>query len=113
MNRLLLILSLIFLQLCVSARGRNEMFYMANVAMNYTPSKLEGWGFSVKVLDFLNSNIEGLNTRAYDSDGTQIFFQETQYTRFGPIVKLAVSYSFNMNGKAGKKKESTFGKEQF
>lgn len=55
----------------------------------------------------------GLDTRAYDSGGVQIFFQETEYTRFGPIAELSASYSFNMNGKSGKKKESTFGKEQF
>jgi outer membrane receptor protein involved in Fe transport len=97
----------------VTAQGRNEMFYMANTALNYKPAKLDGWDFSVKVLDFLRSNITGLNTRAYNREGVQIFYQETEYTRYGPIAELAVSYSFNMNGKSGKNKDSTFGKEQF
>ncbi len=97
----------------VTAQGKNEMFYMANTALNYTPAKLKGWDFSLKVLDFLNSNVTGLNTRAYDSEGIQIFYQETEYVRYGPIAELAITYSFNMNGKSGKKSDSTFGKEQF
>ncbi|MFC2081122.1 TonB-dependent receptor domain-containing protein [Bacteroidota bacterium] len=97
----------------VTAQGRNELFYLANTALNYTPEKLKGWGFSLKMLDFLNSNITGLNTRAFNSEGVQIFFQETEYTRFGPIAELAITYSLNMNGKSGKKADSTFGKEQF
>jgi outer membrane receptor protein involved in Fe transport len=97
----------------VTAQGRNELFYMANTALNFTPKKLSGWDFSLKVLDFLGSNNTGLNTRAYDMDGVQIFFQETEYNRFGPIGDSSVSYAFNSNGKSKKKTESTFGKEQF
>ncbi len=97
----------------VTAQGENQMFYMANTALNFTPEKLNGWDFSLKVLDFLSSNDTGLNTRAYDSNGVQIFFQETMYNRYGPIAELSVSYAFNSNGKQGKKGDSTFGKEQF
>ena len=97
----------------VTAQGMNEMFYMANAALNYTPERMKGWDFSLKVVDFLNSNRTGLYTRAYDNEGVQIFYQETEYTRFGPIAELAIKYSFNMNGKSGKKTDSTFGKEQF
>jgi len=97
----------------VTTQGRNEMFYMSNAALNYTPQKLIGWDFSFKVLDILSSNITGLNTRAFDVSGTQIFFQEVEYDRFGPILEISASYSFNTNGKLGKKADSTFGKEQF
>jgi len=97
----------------VTTQGRNEMFYMSNAALNYTPTKLTGWGFSLKVLDILKSNVTGLNTRAFDVSGTQIFYQEVEYDRFGPILEFGVSYSLNMNGKSGKKADSTFGKEQF
>ena len=97
----------------VTAQGMNDYFYMANAALNFTPEKLAGWDFSLKVLDFLSSNNTGLNTRAYDSDGVQIFFQETEYIRQGPIAELTVAYAFNTNGKSRKKTESTFGKEQF
>ncbi len=80
----------------VTMQGRNEEFYMANAALNYTPEKLEKWEFGVKVLDILSSNVTGLNTRAYDITGTQIFYREVEYDRFGPVVELSASYSLNM-----------------
>jgi outer membrane receptor protein involved in Fe transport len=97
----------------VTAQGRNELFYMANTALSYSPAKLAGWDFSVKVLDFLSSNNTGLNTRAFNSDGVEIFYQETEYLRQGPIAELTVSYAFNSKVKTGKKAKSTFGEEQF
>jgi outer membrane receptor protein involved in Fe transport len=97
----------------VTAQGGDEMFYMANTSLNYTPKWLNGWDFSLKGLDILRSNITGLNTRAFNASGTQIFYQEIEYDRYGPILELNVSYAFNMKGKSGKKIESSFGKEQF
>lgn len=97
----------------VTAQGRDEMFYLANTSLNYTLKRLKGWDFSLKGLDILRSNLTGLNTRAYNAGGTQIFYQEIEYDRYGPIVELNVSYAFNMKGKSGKKIESSFGKEQF
>jgi hypothetical protein len=88
------------------------MVYLANTSLNYTPKWLKGWDFSLKGLDILRSNITGLNTRAYNTSGTQIFYQEIEYDRYGPILELNVSYAFNMKGKSGKKIESSFGKEQ-
>ena len=97
----------------VTAQGGDAMYYVANAALNYTPLKLKGWNFGIKAIDLFSSNIEELYTRAYDASGTQIFYQDTKYDRTGPIVELTASYSFNMNGRSGKKVESTFGKEQF
>jgi outer membrane receptor protein involved in Fe transport len=97
----------------VTAQGRNELFYIANTALSYSPAKLEGWNFSLKVLDFLSSNNTELNTRAYNSAGVEIFFQETEYIRQGPIAELTVSYAFNSREKSGKKAKSTFGEAQF
>lgn len=97
----------------VTAQGRNELFYMANTALTYSPANLSGWEFSLKVLDFLSSNNTGLNTRAYDREDIQIFYQETEYIRQGPIAEISVAYAFNTNGKSGKKVRSTFGDEQF
>lgn len=97
----------------VTTQGQNEMRFFTNAAFNYTPKKLPGWDFSAKVLDVLSTNIEALNTRAFNFSGTQIFYQEVEYDRFGPIVELSASYSLNMNGKLRKKADSTFGKEQF
>jgi outer membrane receptor protein involved in Fe transport len=97
----------------VTAQGRDEMFYMANSSLNYKPKRLKGWDFSLKALDILRSNKTRLNTRAFNESGIQIFYQEIEYDRYGPIIELNISYAFNMSGKSGKKAESTFGKEQF
>jgi hypothetical protein len=97
----------------VTAQGNNTMFYFANTALSYTPARLEKWSFALRVLDIFNSNVKGLDTRAYDSSGRQIFFQETVYTRTGPIAEIGISYAFNSQGKSGKKGESSFGKNEF
>jgi outer membrane receptor protein involved in Fe transport len=97
----------------VTAQGRNEFFYMTNAALNYAPKPLKGWDFSLKALDILGSNITGLNTHAFNSDGEQIFYQEVEYARYGPIVEFSINYALNMNDKSRRKADSTFGKEQF
>jgi hypothetical protein len=97
----------------VTAQGKNELFYMANAAINYTPQKWDGWSFALRGIDLLASNIQGLNTRAYNSEGVQIFYQEVQYNRYGPIIELGVNYALNVNGKSKKKANRTFGDEQF
>ena len=97
----------------ITAQGQNDLFYMANTALNYAPKKLKGWDFSVKALDILGSNVTGLDTKAYNSEGAEIFYQETEYTRYGPIVEFSVAYSINMNGKSKKKGGSTFGTKEF
>lgn len=96
----------------VTAQGRDELFYMANAALNYHPAKLKGWDFSLRVLDVLVSNDKGLSTRAYNAESIEIFYQATEYQRQGPIVEFSVNYSLNLNGDK-KKAGSTFGKEQF
>ncbi|MCD4681093.1 MAG: TonB-dependent receptor, partial [Bacteroidales bacterium] len=97
----------------ITAQGRDKMFYMTNISLNYTPKRLKGWDFSLKALNILNSNIINVSTRAFNSNGEQLFFQESEYYRNGPIIELNVFYYFNMKGKSSKKAESTFGKEQF
>jgi len=97
----------------ITAQGRDEMFYMTNTSLNYTPKRLIGWDFSLKLLDILRSNITRLNTRAFNSSGEQIFYQESEYNRYGPIAELTLSYTFNMTGRSEKKAESSFGREQF
>jgi outer membrane receptor protein involved in Fe transport len=97
----------------VTTQGRDEMFYVTNAALNYTPAKLQGWDFGVKVIDVLSSNVQALYTRAYNAAGTQIFYQDAEFDRSGPIIEITASYSFNMNGRSGRKADSTFGREQF
>lgn len=97
----------------ITAQGQNDLLYLANSALSYTPAKLKGWDFSLRVLDLLGSNVEGLDTQAFNKQGNEIFYQTTDYFRNGGIVELGISYSFNSKGKGGKKADSTFGKEQF
>jgi len=97
----------------VTAQGQNDLLYLMNGALSYTPAKLKGWDFSLRVLDLLSSNVEGLDTQAFNSKGQEIFYQETTYYRKGGIVEIGLSYSFNKKGKNGVKTDSTFGKEQF
>ncbi len=102
-----------FTSATVTAQGRDKMLYMANASLNYTPEKLTGWEFTLKVLDILKSNIRTVSTRAFNDDGDKLFLQESEYNLNGPILELNISYAFNMQGKSSKKVESTFGKEQF
>lgn len=97
----------------VTAQGQNELFYLANAVVTYTPLKLSSWSFALRGIDLLASNIEALNTRAFNSEGTEIFYQEVQYNRYGPILEFGINYAFNSNGKSKKKNKSTFGDEQF
>jgi iron complex outermembrane receptor protein len=79
----------------VTSQGSNDYFQMANIAFNYAPTKLEGWDFSLRGLDLLSTNLQGLDTNAFNQQNQQIFYQETEYHRNGPIVELGVTYTFN------------------
>lgn len=96
----------------VTAQGKNDMFYMANTALDYSPAKLKNWNFSIRVLDMLDSNIQGLDTKAFNASGREIFYQETEYLRTGPIAELSVSYAFK-NGKSKSKAKKTYGDSEF
>jgi len=102
-----------FTSATITAQGRDKMLYMVNTSLDYAPKKLNGLDFSFKVLDILKSNIRTVSTRAFTNTGEKLFLQESIYDLNGPILELNVSYAFNMQGKSGKKVESTFGKEQF
>jgi outer membrane receptor protein involved in Fe transport len=97
----------------ITAQGQNDLIYLSNAALSYAPKNLKGWDFSLRALDLLGSNIQGLNTRAFNKDGLEIFYQETAYFRKGGVIEIGVNYAFNNKGKSAKKSDSTFGKEQF
>ena len=79
----------------VTSQGSNDYFQMANIAFNYSPEKLPSWDFSLRGLDLLSSNLQGLDTNAYNQAGQQIFYQETEYHRNGPVVEIGATYTFN------------------
>lgn len=95
-----------------TAQGRNELGYIANAALSYNPSNLQGWTFNLRGLNLLNSNTNELNTRAYNQSGVQIFYQDTEFYWYGPIVELGISYNLNWKGQT-KKADSEFGRSEF
>jgi outer membrane receptor protein involved in Fe transport len=97
----------------VTAQGAEDMFFMAGAAVNYSPPQLSGWNLSLRMNDIFGSNVTNWSTRAYDSSGKQIFFQETDYTRYGPVLEVMVTYSFNINGRNLRREVDTFGEEQY
>ena len=97
----------------ITAQGKNDLFYLVNSSFSYTPAKFKGWDLSLRVLDFFNSNIEGLDTQAFNKTSKEIFYQTTTYYRKGSIVELGLTYAFNKKGKSTQKVDSAFGKDQF
>ena len=96
----------------VTAQGRNEMRYIANAAINYNPRNMQDWRFTLRGLNLLNSNVRELSTRAYDASGTQIFYQDTEFYWYGPVVEMGITYNLNWKGQA-KKTGSEFGEVEF
>ena len=97
----------------VSAQGAEDSFFMAGAAINYSPRQLQGWNMSLRMQDILSSNVTNWSTRAYDNSGRQVFSQETDYTRYGPVLELGITYSFNINGRNLRRDIDTFGEEQY
>ncbi len=89
----------------VTSQGSNEEFQSANVAFNYQPESLKGWDFTLRGLDIFSTNLQGLDTNAFNNQNQQIFYQETEYHRNGPIVELGATYTFNKFSKSKKKKK--------
>ncbi|MEX0986706.1 MAG: hypothetical protein WD052_04450 [Bacteroidales bacterium] len=65
------------------------------------------------MIDYTRFFEKGLETRAYNDAGEQIFFQETTYFRYGPIAELGIVYSYNMDGKMLREAKSEFGSKEF
>ncbi len=97
----------------VTAQGRNELFYMTNAALSFTPSNFRAWTFNLRVLNILDSNNRVLSTRAYDATGVQIFYQDTDFYYYGPIAELMISYSINRSSRSTPKDREGFGRDEF
>lgn len=97
----------------VTAQGQNDLFYMTNAALSYNPQKAKAWTFQAKLADVLSSNIQGLDTRARNADGNELFYQRTTYYRQGPIFELNVSYALNKALKSKSSVNKTLGDQEF
>lgn len=97
----------------VTAQGKNELLYMANASLSYSPRKYTAWGFQLRVLNLFDSNNRVVATRAYNSEGVQIFYQDTDYYYYGPIAELSISYQLDRSSRKKPAQRSHFGEDEF
>ena len=97
----------------VTAQGSDKLRYIANAALVFNPAKQKAWTFNLRALNILNSSTRGVSTRAYNSEGIQIFFQDTDFYWYGPVAELTISYQFNWRNQTKTGTESSFGKDEF
>ncbi|HHN48386.1 MAG TPA: TonB-dependent receptor [Bacteroidales bacterium] len=97
----------------VTAQGSDKMRYLANAALVFNPAKQKAWTFNLKLLNILKSNTRGVSTRAYNSEGIQIFYQDADFFWYGPVAEFSVSYQFNWRNRTRAETESSFGKDEF
>lgn len=97
----------------VTAQGKDRMRYMANAALTYNPANLKAWSFNLRALNILDSNTNGISTRAHNSEGVQIFYQDTDFYWYGPLAELTISYQFNWKNQAKTRPDSSFGRDEF
>ncbi|MDD2381634.1 MAG: hypothetical protein PHV35_08035, partial [Mariniphaga sp.] len=94
----------------VTPQGENLKFQSMNAVLNYTPEKLQGWNFYVKMLDVLQTNQAGGFTGA-TSNGTNVFLRDWVYDYEGQIIEVGVSFTFNQRNE--KVKQRLIGNEYF
>lgn len=97
----------------ITAQGRDELLGTMNASLSWAPANLKGWNFALRGLNLLNSNIHKLNTRAYDTQGTQIFYQYTEFQWLGPVVELTIQYQLNARAGSSAKQDAEFGRREF
>jgi iron complex outermembrane recepter protein len=78
----------------VTPQGEDLEFQMMNVALNYSPAKLQGWNFYAKMLDVIGTNQAGGYTGATDNNRS-VFRRDWVYDYEGQIVEIGASFTFN------------------
>ena len=94
----------------VTPQGENIEFQVMNVALNFTPEKLEGWSFFAKMLDVLQTNQSGGYTGA-TANGMEVFQRDWIYDYEGQILEIGASFNFNQSKE--KTKQQMIGNEYF
>ncbi len=79
----------------VTLQGSSEFLYRSDVAFNYSPEILGNLNLGLKVLDIFNSSAERINTRIYNPSAMEIFHQDVEYNRFGPVLELNATWNFS------------------
>ncbi len=94
----------------VTPQGENIEFQVMNVALNFTPEKLQGWSFFAKMLDVLQTNQSGGFTGA-TANGMEVFQRDWIYDYEGQILEIGATFNFNHSKE--KVKQRLIGNEYF
>lgn len=94
----------------VTPQGQDLPFQMMNIALNFTPKKLQGWNFYGKMLDIMGTNQSGGYTGATEGL-TNLFKRDWVYDYEGQIFEFGATYTFNYRNQ--QKQLKTIGNEYF
>ena len=94
----------------VTPQGEDIEFQMFNIALNFTPNKLQGWSFYAKMLDVMGTNQSGGYTGA-TAGQINVFRRDWVYDYEGQIVEIGASYTFNQRKE--KQQEKLIGNDYF
>ena len=94
----------------VTPQGEDLEFQMMNIALNFTPEKLQSWSFYAKMLDVLQTNQAGGFTGA-TANNMDVFQRDWVYDYEGQIVEIGASFTFNQSKE--KVKQRLIGDEYF
>lgn len=78
----------------VTPQGQDLPFHVLNVALNFTPDKLQGWSFYAKMLDVMGTNQSGGYTGA-TAGNTDLFRRYWVYDYEGQIIEVGATFTFN------------------
>ena len=94
----------------VTPQGEDVEFQMMNIALNFSPEKIQGWSFYTKILDIIGSNQSGGYTGA-TAGQTNVFRRDWIYDYEGQIIEVGASFTFNKLKE--KEKQKLIGDEYF
>lgn len=78
----------------VTPQGESLPFQMLNIALNYSPSRFNGWRFQAKMLDVVGTNQSGGYIKATKGT-TSLLRRGYEYDYEGRIFEIGVTYTFN------------------
>jgi outer membrane receptor protein involved in Fe transport len=87
----------------VTPQGEDLPYQMLNIALSYSPEKLERWNFYAKLLDVAGTNQAGGYTAAREGS-TRVFRRDWVYDYEGQIIEIGASWTFNEQKAKAKQK---------
>ncbi len=94
----------------VTPQGEDLEFQAMNISLDFSPGKLTGWSFYLKMLDVAGTNQSGGYTGATEGE-SNVFRRDWVYDYEGRIVELGASFTFNQRQE--KEKQKLIGNDYF